>query len=120
MKVTIEVMKLKEDEEAEDDVKEAEEDTQAQEVVESQQPDTNTSDVEVVESSDAKKPEEDETKAENVEKKVEVESQPKAETMADDSQDKEVNKSNLGLWFNLDLRKQIHITPKGWELRSMG
>ena len=30
---------------------------------------------------------------------------------------KEATKSNLGLWFNLDLRKQIHITPKGWELR---
>ena len=28
--------------------------------------------------------------------------------------------SNAGLWFNTELRKQIHITPKGWELRGVG
>ena len=31
--------------------------------------------------------------------------------------DEDTKKSNLGLWFDLELRKQIHITPKGWELR---
>ena len=28
--------------------------------------------------------------------------------------------SVAGYWFNAELRKQIHITPKGWELRSVG
>ena len=32
---------------------------------------------------------------------------------------KETSKSSLGLWFNTELRKQIQLTPKGWELRSV-
>ena len=49
--------------------------------------------------------------------KSEPEPEPTPKKPEPEQTNEETNKSNLGLWFDLELRKQIHITPKGWELR---
>ena len=69
-----------------------------------------------MESSDSVKAEEPKSPITANEETVDKSNSPSEKNVSD--KQKETSKSSLGLWFNTELRKQIQITPKGWELRS--
>ena len=69
-----------------------------------------------MESSDSVKAEEPKSPITANQETVDKSNSPSEKNVSD--KQKETSKSSLGLWFNTELRKQIQITPKGWELRS--
>ena len=69
-----------------------------------------------MQSSDSVKAEEPKSPITANQETVDKSNSPSEKNVSD--KQKETSKSSLGLWFNTELRKQIQITPKGWELRS--